>query len=234
LRRITSCGESEEAGTVSSIALDLPSGKLPKWARDICRGQVFRDSNRYLVPDEPSWEEVGFAGYRLVAKRRRGGIDDGLNTLTIAHRRVVAGRYHLRLLYQQCPESERGLDEGRPMLVRRELLEVAMPVHGTLTAFGRFTREPSTSCQAFGASSAAVGLQGRLSETERLQCSLSRQVEQWEEDEGSDRTRITLLYSRRLDEEHQVSLRLGYAWGEEGIGREVREYRLAVGYNNPI
>ncbi len=226
--------ETEDAGAISSIALDIPSGKLPKWARDICRGHVFRDSTRYLLPDDPSWEEMEFAGYRLVAKRRRGGIDDGLSTLTLAHRRVVADRYHIRLLYQECPESERGLDKGRPMLLGRELLEVGVPVRGALTAFGRFTREPSISDPGFGGRSAAIGLQGRLSETERLQCSLSREAEQWEAAAGSDWTRITLLYSRRLDEEHQVSLRLGYAWGEEGIGREVREYRLAVGYNNPI
>lgn len=226
--------ESEDAGTISSIALDIPSGKLPKWARDMCRGDVFRDSSRYLLPDDPSWEEMEFAGYRLVAKQRRGGIDDGLSTLTLAHRRVVADRYHVRLLYQECPESERGLDKGRPMLLSRELLEVGVPVRGALTAFGRFTREPSTSDPGFGGRSAAIGLQGRLSENERLQCSLSREVEEWEAAAGSDWTRITLLYSRRLDEEHQVSFRLAYAWGEEGIGREVREYRLAVGYNNPI
>ncbi len=197
------------------------------------RLSAFQDDRQYLAPDAVRWEDISFAGYRLAAKRRRGGVDDGLHTLTFAHRRVVADRYQLRLLLQRCPESDRGVDEGLPMQVNRYLVEIGAPVREDLFALARVTREPSTSNPGWGGESFMVGLAGTLSEQERVQASVARESECWD-DVTSDLTRVTLMYSRRVDEERHASVKVGYGWGQDDLDGAVREYRVTVAYKKPI
>jgi hypothetical protein len=51
---------------------------------------------------------------------------------------------------------------------------------------------------------------------------------------ASDLTRVTLMYSRRVDDERSASVKIGYAWGTENSTENVSEYRFTVAYRNPI
>jgi len=222
-----------EAGAVTGLAVEMPTGRLPKWAKDMSRRHEFGDARGYLALEELRWEDIDFAGFRVAAKQRQGGIDDALHTVSVAHRRTIADRYHLRLLYQQCPEAGQGLDQGRPEMVRRTLFEVGTPVRKELLAVARLTRESGAFELESDWHTVEIGLQGQLSQRERLEARISHERDCWE-DELTNRTALTLLYARQVSDEDHLSLKLGYAWGEEGLGRDVRDWRLNVGYAKPI
>ena len=222
-----------ETGTVTELAVEIPTGAVPRWARDASRRHEFRDAREYLVLEEVRWEDIDFAGFRVAGKQRHGGIDDGLHTVTVAHRGTIADRYHLRLLYQQCPESEMGLDKGRPEMVRRSLFEVGASVGEQLLAVARLTKESGAFGLVADSGTVELGLQGQLSEDARLEARLSREKGYWQDD-LTDRTALTLLYSRQATDEDYVSMKLGYAWEEEGLGRAVRDWRLSVAYAKPL
>jgi len=223
----------EDGTAVTRYAMDLHRGDLPDWARNISHEHAFGDAAEFLVPREPDWLDMGFSGLRLLSKQRRGGADDGLDTLAAAQRLVIARRFHLLMAFERCPEARDGDRRGRPMPLTRELIEIGTPVGRGLVARGRYTTEASLLDAESRRGSAALGLWGRLSDNEQVEASVSRETSTWD-GAGRDCTSVAVLYSHRLDDEHEVSVKVGYSWGQQNEGEAVRDYRLALRYAKPI
>jgi len=240
---------AEGQGRRSELAyvVEARSGDLPKWAEGIPGGHEFPDAPEYLLAQRPTWERLNmpFAGFRLWTRQRRGGQYDGLHTFGVGGRGILARRYHLQLAYQQCPEAESGEAKGRPMPVQRGLLEIGTPISKGLTVRAGYQTETSLTTPGLRRRGVALGVWGPLSERERVEVSVSHDrgasfaSGRWE-DGAQAANRVSLLYSLRVNEEHQISLKVGYGWRERDAGgpqaspdRE-RESRVSLGYEKPI
>jgi hypothetical protein len=74
---------------------------------------------------------------------------------------------------------------------------------------------------------------GVLADDEEVVGAVSHESGRWE-GEGRSRTHVSLLYSHRVDEEHRVEVKLGYAWGEGAESGPDRHCRLTLGYEKPL
>ena len=225
--------EGPHPGTGLRYAIDYSTGEAPEWANEMSRGHVFEEAEEYLVPEAPDWLEMDFLGFRFWTDDRRGGPDAGLRTFAFAHRAVVANRYHLQLAYQECPEASEGSRRGRPLELRRQLVELGAPVSRNLRARARYLSDASTVDPRWHEQTLTLGLLGRLADEESIEASVSSTRGRWDA-ESRDRTSVSLLYSCRLDEERRMSLRMGYSWGEDKPGAREREGRLDFSYHKPI
>ena len=225
--------EGPHPGSGLRYAIDYSTGEVPEWANEMSQGHVFEEAEDYLVPEAPDWVEMDFLGFRFWTDDRRGGPDAGLRTFAFAHRAVVANRYHLQLAYQECPEDSEESRRGRPMELRRQLVELGAPVSRNLRARARYLSDASTIDPRSHEQTVTLGLLGRLADEESLEASVSCTAGRWDE-ESRDRASVSLLYSCRLDEERRMSLRMGYSWGEDEPGAQEREGRLDLSYHKPI
>jgi len=225
--------EGASSRSAASGVLDLPAGELPAWAKDIMTAHQFPDAHEFLVKPEQPWLDMPLAGVRIWVKTLRGGPDDGLDGTGFAHRRIVAGRYHVAIASEQHPEAQEGDRKGRPLPVRRRLLDVGTPVRRDLVAHATYTEEASTSAPLMRRHDVALGLRGRLSDQEQLEARVSREAGNWE---GKSRTRtsVSLMYAVRVNDDHQVMVKSGYAWSDEDSGVHSREYRVNLSYSKPI
>jgi len=216
-------------------SLDAPTGELPKWAQTISAAHQFADAKEYLMGEEPARARVGmpFVGYRLWAARREGGDDDGSYSLGFAHRRVIAGRLHLQLAAEERPEADDGPMKGRPLEVRRRLVEIGGRLFRSLNARCSYALESGLDSPGEGLKRAGFGIWGRLADGEEVEGGVWHESGRWEGERRS-RTSLTLLYSHRVDEEHRLLVKMGYAWGEEAESERDRDCRLTLGYEKPL
>jgi hypothetical protein len=226
-------GEAGRELSVLSYGVDAPSGELADWAKEISGAHEFGEAEEYLIRRGPDWTDMPFAGYRVWAKQRRGGEDDGLDTMGFAHRRMVGNRYHLRLTYEERPECPEGDEKGRPMALRRRQVEIGMPVWRGLTARGSYQTESSLSDAGGRRQGGSLGLWGRLSERERVEASVSRDGGRWE-GEMRQQTSVSVLYTLDVSEEHKLHVKVGYAWAEDETSGRQREKQISLGYMKSI
>jgi hypothetical protein len=230
---LTSHGD-DDCSTVSCV-VDAQAGELPDWAQGIPGGHQFEDAQEHLVVDDPAWGigNIAFAGYRLALKQRRGGPDDGTRSYSIAHRRVVAGRYHLQLAHECSPEGKSGPSKGRPQALRRSFIGVGVPLSSALTARGSYSCEASLLTPGDRLSRIGMGVWGRLSEQEQVEVGVHRESGRWDGNIRR-RTAVSVLYDLRVSEEHHVSVKAGYAWGEQDSDACEPDCRLTLAYAKPI
>jgi hypothetical protein len=217
----------------SYCALDVRARVLPDWAKDLARGHEFADAHKYLVPKNPDWLDLPFLGSRVSVKQRRGGQDDGVDTFCFAHRALLGERYHLQVAYQDRPEASKGASKGRPMVVRRQLAELAARLRSGVILSTTYTGEESSVNPADRRRTIGLGLRRRESDSEQMEVSLSRSTGRWN-GEVTERNTVALLYSLRIDEEQHVRVKLGCSWGEDEPGRRAREARLDLAYAKAI
>lgn len=233
-RRAFSGGETERANW--GCVIERPSGELPEWAAEIPVGHAFEDADEYLLAPERKWvrEGIGFAGSRLCLEQRDGGDEDGRDTLAFEHRMVVGDRYALRLVYEDRPEGLEGSDKGRPLGLSRRFLEVGTRVRDGLVTRVRLGEEVSLLDDEGGVREVGLGLWGTLGADEKVEGEVVHRSGRWE-DASVDWTSVSLLYSLRVSEEHQVYLKAGYGWGDGGPwDGGSRECRMTAGYSKPI
>ena len=228
---------AEDGGEQTSCLgyfIEAPTGDLPDWAKTISTAHQFADADQYLLRREPAGAprpDMPFPGYRLWAGHRAGGKYAG-NSYGLAHRRIIAGRWQLQLVYEERPLATDGAEKGLPMPLRRQLIEIGRPLPGGLNARCSFGAKTGLAAcdQVQGA---ALGLWGKLGPNEQVEGEVSRDSGRWE-NADINRTSVSLLYSRRVNEEHHVEAKLGYAWGDNVADDRDRDLRLTLSYGKPI
>jgi len=228
---------AEDGGEQTSCLgyfIEAPTGDLPDWAKTISTAHQFADADQYLLRREPAGAprpDMPFPGYRLWAGHRAGGKYAG-NSYGLAHRRIIAGRWQLQLVYEERPLATDGAEKGLPMPLRRQLIEIGRPLPGGLNA--RCSYGAKTGLAACDqVQGAALGLWGKLGPNEQVEGEVSRDSGRWE-NADINRTSVSLLYSRRANEEHHVEAKLGYAWGDNVADDRDRDLRLTLSYGKPI
>jgi hypothetical protein len=221
---------------VLRYSLEVPTGTLPDWAKKVSTVHEFEEAEEYYLNRKPEWlgGDMPFAGYRCWVIRRQGG-EDGVNSAGFAHRRVVAGRYHLQLNVEQRPEGTDDDDEykGRPMALRREAVEVGGPVVGGLNLRCGFGRQSGLASTESRLGRVKLGLWGKLRQDEQVEAEVWRERGEWD-DEAVERASIALLYSHRVSDEHRVELKLGYSWCDEGTEDRSRDCRFVLAYEKGV
>lgn len=213
--------------------VEIPIGSLPEWAKNVARGHQFEDVYDYMTPKEAGWLEAPVSGLRLWTRRWQGGADGGRTTLSLSHGRVIGRRYYAQYTYQRFPEGTEGDTKDRPLDVLRQAVVLATPVRPKVTGRCWLAQESGLLDARSERRTVGLGLWGQLSDREQVEASVSHDSGTWEGAER-DRTSVSLLYSLRVSEEHKVSLKLGYAWGECLPGTSAPEYRASLGYDKPM
>jgi hypothetical protein len=214
-------------------ALEMPMGELPEWAKNAARAHQFQEAYDYLTPKEAGWLEAPLFGLRLSTRRWQGGPDDGRTSLAITHGRMVARRYYLQYTYQQSPEGTDGDRKDRPLDVARQAMVLAAPLRQKLTGRCWLAQESNLLDSRSRRRTVGMGLWGQLSDQKQVEATVAHDSATWE-GADRDRTSVSLLYSQRVSDEHKLSLKLGYAWGECLPGSSATEYRAILGYDKPI
>jgi len=219
--------------SVTSGAIDLPRGSIPDWAKDITHGHQFADARDYMMPKEPSWLDMPFSGFRVYSRNFHGGPDDGVRSTGWAHRAMLTERLQVQIACQGRPEGAEGDLKGRPLPVRRKLVEIGTLVGGRLVAQTRYTDDESVEGSTGSRHDIGFGLRGPLSEQEQLEAMVSREVGGGP-DRLKERTSVTLMYALKASDDHEVSLKTGCAWATDSAGAQKTEYRWSLGYSKPI
>jgi len=217
----------------TGFGLDRPQSKLPDWAANLTRRHEFGDAYEYLVRREAKWLDLPFAGTRLWIESRTGGEDDGARTLLLSHRTVLADRYHLQLTYHDRPEYEEGDKKGRPQPLRRHYAELGTPLGRGLVGRTWLTAEQKLDDPLSQRRSLGLAIAGKLPSQAQVEVDYSHDTGSWE-GRAVRRDAVSLFYSRRVDEERNLSLKLGYAWGENVADSRDRDCRLTLAYANPL
>lgn len=223
----------QEDRTAESCALDAPQGVLAEWAQTISHGHEFEDAGEYRASAAPAWLDMPFAGFRVWHKQLRGGPDDGMDTTGFAHRRMLGPRLHLLLASQEHPEATDGDRKGRPLPLRRSLAELGAALRPGLVAHLRLTQEDSTLDGERSVDGIALGVRGRLSALEQLEASVSRDRGTWD-NAAREQTAVSLMWGLKVSDQHRVSLKGCYSWGDQESGDRDRSYRVSLGYEKPI
>jgi len=219
--------------SATSCAVDVPKGKIPDWAKDITHGHQFADARDYMMPREPSWLDMPFSGFRVYSGHFRGGPDSGVRSVGWAHRAMITESLHVQIACQGRPEAEDGDMKGRPMPVRRKLVEIGTLVGGRLVAQTRYTGDQSVGGATGSRHDIGFGLRGPLSKQEQLEAMVSREVGDGS-DKAKGRTSVTLMYALKAGDDHEVNVKTGYAWTTDSAGAQKIEYRWSLGYSKPI
>jgi hypothetical protein len=233
--------QADDLGSESRCTLLLPTGELPQWAKSIWSAHEFEDATQYLLLEDPGRPklDMGHLGFRLRTIQRRGGGDGGLDTAGLSHARIVGGRCLVQLAWQQFPEAESGEDKGRPMPLRRKVVALGTPISPQLTARASYHRDAGLLASGQQRHGVGLALWGRLSKAERVEVSVSHDSGQWD-DGAHDTTRVSILYSLDVSDEHKVNLKAGYGWGRRDASEaqpssdRERECRFTLGYEKPI
>ncbi len=231
----SSRGEGDERESVLTYCADLPAGELPAWAKDISSAHQFSDAHEYLISKEPVWgrPDMPFSGYRVWAARRSGGEDDGQDTLGAAYRRVIGARHHLLLAFETGPEGTSGSLKGRPLSLRRQVLEIGTHLPRGLNLRCGYGLDTSSESSADRVARFGIGAWGKLGEGGQAEIGASRTSGGWDGTE-QDRTSVSVLYSRDVGDEHRIEFKAGYAWSVDVGGGRDRERRFAFGYETPL
>jgi len=216
-----------------SCGVDAPSGDLADWAKEISGAHEFAEAGEYLVREAPGWAEMPFAGYRLWASRRSARNAGGLDTMVFAHRRMVGDGLHLRVTHEECPEGKEGESKGRPLPLRRERVEVGLPLGEGLVARASYRTESGVSAERGRGDGFTLGLWGRLSEREGMEASVSHDGGRWG-GEVRRHTSVSVLYSLKVSDDHRLHVKAGYGWDDPETGNRQRESRISLGYAKPI
>ena len=225
----------EEAGARASAryTVDLATGELPAWAKNLSRAHAFDDASKYMVKDAPKWLDLPFAGFRVWTERRRGGEDDGRHTVGVSHSRLIARRYQVQLTYQSLPEATEDSRKGCPLLLQRQMAQIGTPLGRGLVARARYGVEDSTVDPLSRRQTGAMGLWGKLSDDRSVEVSVTRDRGSWEGC-SEDRTGVGVLYSHDAGEDQRILVKAGYSWGEDDPAGRDREARLTLSYAKPI
>ena len=216
----------------TSVGLDWPHGTLPEWANNLSRRHEFGDIYDYQVARESNWLDIPFAGTRMWAKQRTGGDYDGLQSFLVSHRMVLAKRIHLQLTYHERPEFEDGDKKGQPQSVHREYMELGTPVAKNLVGHTWLTRElklddPLSERRTYG-----LGVSGKLKDSAQAELYFTHDFGQWES-KAIDRNVLALYYNRQLNQERNLSVKFGYAWGLSVGNGSNPEFRVTIALATP-
>ncbi|MFB3882165.1 MAG: hypothetical protein ACE149_12935 [Armatimonadota bacterium] len=222
--------------SVFRYSLEVPTGDLPDWAKGVSSAHQFEDAQQYYLRRKPEWlgREMLFTGYRLQVMQRSGG-DDGVDTLTFAHRRLVAGRYHLQFSFEQRPEGTEadGDMNGRPLPLRREAVEIGGRAFAGLNLRLGLGRQTGVAADGNQLGRLKLGLWGKLRQDEQVEGEVWRETGQWD-GVAVERTSVAMLYSRRVSDENRVEFKLGYTWCDEASGDRSRDCRFSMAYQKPV
>ncbi len=224
--------ENDGEKTETLLGLEWNRGGLPDWAANLSRRHEFDDIYDYQVAREAGWLDIPFRGTRLWIKRRTGGEDDGIRSFLVSHRTILATRYHLQFTYHDRPEFEDGSRKGRPQPLRRQYLELGTPLTRGLVARTWLTREQRADDPQALRHTLGLGLTGKLKTNAQTELYYTQDTGRWEARQV-DRKVLALLYHRLLDEDHKLTLKLGYAWGDSVANGAHPDYRLTLAYANP-
>ncbi|MGD0112335.1 MAG: hypothetical protein ABSD48_10755 [Armatimonadota bacterium] len=219
--------------SAANCSVDVPKGTIPDWAKDITHGHQFADARDYMMPREPNWLDMPFSGFRVYSEHFSGGPDSGARSVGWAHRAMVAENLQVQIACQGRPEGEDGDMKGRPMPLRRKLVEVGTLVGGRLVAQTRYTGDESVGGSTGTRHDIGFGLRGPLSQQEQLEAMVSREAGDGP-DNATGRTSVTLMYALKADGDHEVSVKTGCAWTTDSAGVQKAEYRWSLGYSKPI
>jgi len=227
------CPDGTDRRSRLSYAIELPTGSLPEWAKAISSHQ-FADAQQYALGRSAEWAlgEMPFAGYRIWAARRAGG-PDRTNSVGFAHRRIVAGRYHVQVSFEDRPEGTPGEDIGRPLPLRRHTVEIVGRVIAGLSLRCGLGLQNGLNSPEDRLGRLKFGLWGRLPQGDQIEGELWRESGQWDQ-AAVERTSLMMLYSRRVSDEDRVELKVGYTWGAGTAGDRDRDCRLAFALERPI
>ena len=227
------CDRGPDQKNEIGFGVDWPQGKLPEWAAGLSRRHEFGDAYEYQVKREANWLELPFSGTRFWAEQRRGGDDDGARTWLVSHRTVLAKRYHLQLTYHDRPDYEEGDKKGRPQPLRREYAELGVPFAHGLIGRTWFQAEQHVTDPLSQRQTVGLALLGKLHSQAQVELDYAQDSGSWE-GRVVDRNAVALLYSKRLDDTRNLSLKLGYAWGENVTDARNRDGRLTLAYTNGL
>jgi hypothetical protein len=146
---------------------------------------------------------------------------------------MVSETLHLQIACQERPEAEDGDMKGRPMPVRRKLVEIGTLVGGGLVAQTRYTGDESVGGATGSRHDIGFGLRGLLSKQEQLEAMVSREVGGGP-DKAKERTSVTLMYALKAGDDQEVNVKTGCAWTTDSTGAQKTEYRWSLGYSKPI
>jgi hypothetical protein len=228
----------DAAGRRSALrySLEVPTGTLPDWAKTVSAGHQFEDAQQYYLGRKPEWlgADMPFAGYRFWIAQRQGG-EDGVSSAGLAHRRLVAGRYHLQVNLEERPEGtdSDGDYKGRPLPLRREAVEVGGRVIAGLNLRGGFGLQSGLNSAENKLGRVKLGLWGKLRQDEQVEAEVWRERGEWD-GAAVERASVALLYSHRVSEENRVELKLGYTWCDEGTGDRSRDCRFSLAYEKGV
>jgi len=226
-------GQEADARASTGYTMDLVTGELPPWAKNLSRAHAFDDASKYMVGDAPKWLDLPFAGLRVWTERRRGGEDGGRHTVGVSHSRLIAHRYQVQLTYQRLPEATEGSHKGRPLLLHRQMAQIGTPLGRGLIARARYGLENSTVDPLSRRQTGAIGLWGKLADDRSVEVSVARDRGSWE-GRCEDRTGVGVLYSQEAGEDQRILVKAGYSWGEDDATGRGREARLTLSYAKPI
>jgi hypothetical protein len=228
--------DAEGSRSVLRYSLEVPTGTLPDWAKTVSAGHQFEDAQQYYLGRKPEWlgADMPFAGYRFWMTQRQGG-QDGVSSAGFAHRRIVAGRYHLQLNLEQRPEGtdSDGEYKGRPLPLRREAVEVGGRVIAGLNLRCGFGSQTGLNSAENKLGRVKLGLWGKLRQDEQVEAEVWRERGEWD-DAAVERASVALLYSHRVSDENRVELKLGYTWCDEGTGDRSRDCRFSLAYEKGV
>jgi len=222
--------------SVLRYSFEVPTGTLPDWAKTVSSIHQFEDAQQYYLGRKPEWlgADMPFAGYRFWMTQRQGG-EDGVSSAGFAHRRIVAGRYHLQLNFEQRPEGtdSDGDYKDRPLPLRREAVEVGGPVFAGLNLRCGFGSQTGLNSADNKLDRVKLGLWGKLRQDEQVEAEVWRERGEWD-DAAVERASVALLYSHRVSDENRVELKLGYTWCDEGTGDRSRDCRFSLAYEKGV
>jgi hypothetical protein len=221
--------------SATAAQINVRTGDLPSWVSEVPVADQVEDADRYLSHTPPAWavSDMPFVGYRVWAVHREVAGGDEPDTLGFAHRRVLADKYYLHAVFEQCPAGTHGAGRDQPRPLQRYFVETGVPLSKGVRARFGYGIQTSLAKAEDRLQRIGSGLWSVRPSGEAIHVDVAYESGRWEDAEVS-RSSIALLYSRRVGDEDQVELKLRHTRGQGVDGAKGEDCRLAFTYKRPI